>query len=172
MNAPSFLDDLAIQSLSRDTAPEPLRATMKPAEVYPVDCLGGILGAAVNAIHETTKAPLALCCQSVLAAASLAVQAHFDVELPWGEIKPLSLFLLTVAESGERKSGVDDLVLGAAKAQERADMESYQTDAKAHTLATQAWEAAADAARKAAAAGKKGMATAADVKTLLNGLES
>ncbi|MBU6995603.1 YfjI family protein [Ferrovum myxofaciens] len=167
MNAPSFLDDLAIQSLSRETAPEPLRATMKPAEAYPVHQLGRILGDAVNAIHETMKAPLALCCQSVLAAASLAVQTHFDVELPWGEVKPLSLFFLTVGESGERKSGVDDLVLGAAKAQERADMEAYQTAAQGHTLATQAWEAAADAARKAATSGKKGMATADDVKRAL-----
>ena len=103
--------------------PEPLRATLPPAEAYPVEALGDILGGAALALHESVKAPLALCCQSVLAAASLAAQAHYDIVLPWGERKPLSLFLLTVGQSGERKSGIDDVGLGAAKAQERIAMD-------------------------------------------------
>ena len=72
------------------TAPEPLRAPLPPGEAYPVDALGDVLGAAARALHEVVKAPMALCCQSVLAAASLAAQAHFDVQLPWGQRKPLS----------------------------------------------------------------------------------
>lgn len=110
--------------------PEPLLASLPKAESYPVEALGDVLGAAATALHETIKAPLTLCCQSVLASASLAAQAHFDVMLPWGEKKPLSLFLLTVAESGERKSGVDDVVLSASKAQERQDMEVYNDGQK------------------------------------------
>jgi putative DNA primase/helicase len=97
--------------------PEPLRAPIPKAEPYPVEALGDVLGAAAKALHETIKAPLALCCQSVLASASLAAQAYYDVMLPWGDKKPLSLYLLTVAESGERKSDVDDVVLSAAIAQ-------------------------------------------------------
>ncbi len=93
-----------------DAAPEPLRAPLPPAEHYPVEALGNVLGGAARALHESIKAPLALCAQSVLAAASLAAQAHYDVRLPWGQRRPLSLFLLTVGESGERKSAVDDVV--------------------------------------------------------------
>jgi len=144
--------------------PEPLRATLPPAEPYPVDALGDVLGKAAMAIHVSVKAPLALCCQSVLAAASLAAQAHYDIKLPWGERKPLSLFLLTVGASGERKSGVDDLVLGAAKAQERADMEAYAQELAAYETDLAAWSQATDAARKAVTGGKKGTATAADVR--------
>ena len=144
--------------------PEPLRATLPPAEPYPVDALGDVLGGAAKAIHESVKAPLALCCQSVLAAASLAAQAHYDVLLPWGERKPLSLFLLTVGESGERKSGVDDLVLGAAKVQERADMEVYAEDQKQYLAELASWTQATDAARKAVTSGKKGNATAREVQ--------
>ncbi|MEQ1528141.1 MAG: hypothetical protein ABL925_02415, partial [Methylococcales bacterium] len=44
--------------------PEPLRAPLPKAEAYPVDALGDILGKAANALHETIKAPLTLCCQS------------------------------------------------------------------------------------------------------------
>ena len=145
--------------------PEPLRAILLPAEAYPVEALGEILGNAAKAIHESVKAPLALCCQSVLAAASLAVQAHFDIKLPWGERKPLSLFLLTVGESGERKSGVDDLVLGAAKTQERKDMEFYSEDLKQYQSEVASWTQATEAARKSVTRGKKiTMATARDVQ--------
>jgi len=136
-------------------APEPLRAPSPKPEPYPVEALGDVLGSAAMALNETIKAPLTLCCQSVLASASLAAQAHYDVLLPWGEKKPLSLFLLTVAESGERKSGVDDVVLGAAKAQERQDMEAYGIEQKIYEAELSQWKEVADAANKAAAKAAK-----------------
>jgi putative DNA primase/helicase len=105
---------------------DPLRAPIVQAEPYPVEALGDVLGNAAKALQLTVKAPMALCCQAVLASASLAAQSHFDVKLPWGERKPLSLFLLTVALSGERKTSVDKLVLGAAKLQEREDLANYE----------------------------------------------
>lgn len=135
--------------------PEPLRAPIPKAAPYPVEALGDVLGAAATALHETIKAPLTLCCQSVLASASLAAQTHFDVMLPWGEKKPLSLFLLTVAESGARKSGVDDVVLGAAKAQERQEMESYAIEQKSYEAEFAQWKEVADAANKIAAKAAK-----------------
>jgi putative DNA primase/helicase len=144
-------------------APEPLRAMLPPAEGFPVQSLGTVLGGAATALHESVKAPLALCCQSVLAAASFAVQAHANIKMPWGEVKPSTLFFLTVGESGERKSAIDDLVLGAAKAQERADMAIYTEKHKLYEVAAAAHKHAVDAARKAATTGKKGTATQAEV---------
>lgn len=134
--------------------PDPLRAPLAPAAPYPVELLGDVLGAAATALHETIKAPMALCCQSVLASASLAAQTHFDVILPWGGKKPLSLFLLTVAESGERKSGVDDVVLGAAKAQERLAMETYQIEQQHYEGELARWKSVTESANRAVAATK------------------
>jgi hypothetical protein len=65
------------------------------------------LGAAALAINDLTLAPLGMCCNAVLAASALAVQTHVDILLPTGMARPCSLFLLTVGESGERKSDVD-----------------------------------------------------------------
>jgi putative DNA primase/helicase len=144
--------------------PEPLRATLPPAEAYPVEALGDILGGAALALHESVKAPLALCCQSVLAAASLAAQAHYDIVLPWGERKPLSLFLLTVGQSGERKSGIDDLVLGAAKAQERKAMDEYALDMERYESDKASWDQAVDAARKSVTNGRKGTANPSEIR--------
>ncbi len=47
---------------------------------------------------------MAICAQSVQAAATLAVQGHADVELPTGHARPVSGFYVTVAATGDRKS--------------------------------------------------------------------
>jgi len=59
-----------------------------------------------NAATENLRAvqTLAICGQSALAAATLAVQAHADIELPNQQAKPLANYFLTVAASGERKT--------------------------------------------------------------------
>jgi len=136
--------------------PEPLRAPLPAPEPYPVEALGDVLAPAVHALHNSIKAPVELCAQSALAAASYATQAHFDVQAPWGEVRPTSLDLLTVAVSGERKSGVDDLVLGAAKAQERAEMNAYVSAQRDHEAALSAWRSAMDAAKSKAKSKGKG----------------
>ena len=87
--------------------PRPLTRQMPPADVFPVDALGDVLGAAARAIHDRVQAPLAICSQSVLAAAALAVQAHANVELPMGHVRPVSDYFVTVAETGARKSASD-----------------------------------------------------------------
>ena len=54
---------------------------------------------------------LAIAAQSALALASLAVQGHANVETLCGYL-PLSLFCVTIAGSGERKSTVDRCLAG------------------------------------------------------------
>ena len=152
----------------KHATPEPLRAKLPPADPFPVDQLGEVLGGAAQTLHEVVKAPLAMCCQSVLAAASLAAQAHYDVQLPWGGRKPLSLFLLTVGESGERKSAIDDLVLGAAKNREKAEMNAYQADLEQYEADLAAWSKAAELARSAAKGNKKYTPTAADLRSAVD----
>lgn len=83
--------------------PRPLRRPLRPADPYPVTALGGLLSGAANAIQEIAQCPIEICAQSVLAAATLAVQGHADVELP----KPTSNFFMTIAGSGERKTTAD-----------------------------------------------------------------
>lgn len=137
-------------------APEPLRAPLPAPEAYPVAALGELLGAAVVALQETVRAPLALCAQSALAASAYSVQAHFDAQMPWGETKPVSLAMLTVAESGERKSGADNLVLRAAKVQEREEMAAFESEKEASEVALMAWKNANEHARKQASGKARG----------------
>src|SRR6478735_5885412 len=96
---------------SAQEAPLPLFPSMPSSEPYPVDYLGPILSAATGAVARKVQVPLSIAAQSVLATASLAAQAHADVLLPFGQTRPLSLYLVTIAASGDRKSSSDNEAL-------------------------------------------------------------
>ncbi len=100
--------------------PRPLMRELPPADPFPVDALGNVLAPAARAIHDRVRAPLAICGQSVLAAATLAVQGHANVELPTGHAKPLSSYFVSVAATGERKSAVDQEALWPVRKREAA----------------------------------------------------
>lgn len=85
--------------------PEPLMRERPDPKPLPVDHIAP-LPAPVEAIAELTSAPIEIAFQSVMAAVSLAVQHISDTETLAGPA-PLSLFLLTVAASGGRKSSCD-----------------------------------------------------------------
>ena len=76
-------------------------------DAFPFHALGTIMGNAARAIAQDVQAPDSLAGGSVLAAASLAVQSLANVMLPHGQRSPLSVFVITGAGSGDRKSAVD-----------------------------------------------------------------
>ena len=87
---------------------QPLRKVER-SEEYPLDALPSVIRDAVQEVADYVKAPVPLVAASALSAVSTAVQARFSVQRDAALRGPASLFLLTVAESGERKSTVDRL---------------------------------------------------------------
>ncbi|KFL36715.1 hypothetical protein N788_03650 [Arenimonas donghaensis DSM 18148 = HO3-R19] len=140
------------------SAPEPLRRPVPPAEPYPLAELGELLAPAAAAIRRVIQAPDAIIGGSLLAAASLATQAQADVHLD-GRTYPLSLWLLSVAESGERKSAVDAEAMQAAREYEKELAKAYAEAADSHTRDLAEWEARRDGA-KAEARKKSGQGLA------------
>lgn len=136
-----------------EVTPEPPRPPMRelsPADPFPVDALGDVLGAAAQAIHERVQAPIAIGGQSVLGAATLAVQGYADVVLPIGpgQAKPISSFLITVASTGERKSECDKQALWPIRTREKAFRDAHDADLLAYQDDKVAWEKARDHAIK------------------------
>ena len=127
---------------------------------YPVQALGP-LRAAVEAVQATTQAPMAIAAQSALSVASLAVQAHANVETLAGYM-PTSLFCLTIAQSGERKSGCDKLVMSGLREFERDRASDYRTDMAEWTSAQKLWDAQRDRMIKEAAGNNKDKALKAE----------
>jgi hypothetical protein len=157
----------AIVGRAEDVTPEPPRPLMRelpPADPYPVDALGDVLGAAARAIHDRVQAPLAICGQSVLAAAALAGQGHADVVLPVGpgQFRPLSLYLFSVAASGERKTACDGEAMWPVRQREAVLREAYDCDSLRHANDRAAYDRAREAALKAGKGDRETIQTALD----------
>lgn len=120
--------------------PRPLRKAVASAEPFPITSMSKILAGGTQAIHEKVRAPEAICAQSVLAAASLAVQAHADVITPTGQRRPLSQFFLSVAATGERKTSCDDEAMWAIDQHEKHLRTIYDADYLIWKNAHDAWD--------------------------------
>lgn len=107
--------------------PLPLRREIPAGAPFPVDALGAELKAVAVILNQSIQAPMAMCCQSLLAASNLAVQGHADVMID-GRRFPTSEFFLSIGESGERKTAVDRLALAPHREHERSLAARYAHD--------------------------------------------
>ncbi len=124
-----------------DEGPRPLMRETPAGEAFPVDALGEVLGGAVKGIVDIAQCPEALTAGSVLSAAALAAQALADVVFPaTGQAKPLSLYMLTVGSSGERKSASDDFALAPVRQREAELQTQRDIDLTVWKATHRAWE--------------------------------
>ena len=146
--------------------PQPLVRDITKGEAYPVAALGP-LRKAVEAVQGMTLAPVAIPAASALSVASLAVQGFVDVDTLNGP-RPVSLYALTIAASGERKTSCDAPLMAGLRACERAEalaqrdaMQSWQN---AHAL----WKGERDRILADARKGKgeKKVAAEADLRAM------
>ncbi len=149
-----------------DEGPQPLVREIPRGADYPIHALGSLKGA-VEAVQAATQAPVAIAAQSALSVASLAVQSHADVETLAG-FAPASLFCLTVAQSGERKSGCDKLVMAGLREFERDQTASYREEMAEWSIAQKLWSTKRDRLLKEAVGSKaeKALAAQADLDAL------
>jgi Protein of unknown function (DUF3987) len=124
-------------------APEllPLAPPMAPARPYPVDALGPVLAGAAASVAAKCQCSPTLAAQAVLAVASLASQRLADVRMPYGQTRPLSLFQVTIAASGDRKSTADNEALRPVREHEKNLKQGYQTAHEDWRISQAAWAA-------------------------------
>jgi len=120
--------------------PQPLTAKIE-AEPYPIDALPDTIRAAVGEVGGFVKAPVPLVASSAIAALSLAIQAHYDVERASKLHSPVSTFTLVIAESGERKSTCDGFFTKAIRDYESAQVEAAKPFVKDYNASIESWEA-------------------------------
>lgn len=145
MSAPFSIKALAHDAVAEAFStpePQPLFRLPRAATPYPTEALIPALSNMVRAVQQITQAPMALCAQTVLAPVALATQAHADVQLPTGEITPLSLYLMTIADSGERKSACDNLAQRGIEARQRVLSEIYRQESEEWRIDEEAWDKA------------------------------
>lgn len=118
-----------------DDAPLPLFPPAPAPAEYPSDALG-VLRPVAEAIARKIQTPIALAGQSVL-----AVQGHCDVLLPFGQRRPVSLYLVSVCGSGDRKTSGDNEAARAVATHEKNLREKYRDDVADWKIASAAWHA-------------------------------
>jgi hypothetical protein len=104
---------------------EPLSPPENGEADFPLDGLGELLGGAARAIADGVQLPPAIAAQSVLASAAMAAQQFANMQIN-GRISPLSLFCLTVAESGDRKSSADKIATAPLDEWQRTLIEQHR----------------------------------------------
>ncbi|MFC0246609.1 YfjI family protein [Falsochrobactrum ovis] len=115
-----------------------VREIAAPSE-YPQHALSGLLKA-VLAVQGATQAPLAISAQSALTISSLALQGFANVEKLRGDC-PISLYGLTIAQSGERKTSVDSYFMQGIRDHEQEQADEQRTALNQWKIEHDIWEA-------------------------------
>ncbi|MBK5970905.1 MULTISPECIES: DUF3987 domain-containing protein [Thiorhodovibrio] len=123
-----------LESLHNITEPEP----------YPLDALPERVRAAVAEVQGFVKAPLPLVATSALSVLSVATQGHVDVARAEKLKGPSSLFMLAIADSGERKSTVDGFFTAAIREYEAKQHEAMKSELEDYRAAMKKWQAECD----------------------------
>jgi putative DNA primase/helicase len=111
------------------------------AQEYPIDSLPDAVRCAVQEVADFVKAPIPLIAAAALSALSLAIQAHTDVQRAEKLHGPCGLFMLAIADSGERKSTCDGFFTRAIKDYEAREQEAAKPFITAYKSEHAAWEA-------------------------------
>ena len=128
--------------VAREDWPDPAPLTdVAIPEKYPLDAFPDIVKAAIEEVVAFVKAPVPLVASSALGAVSLAVQSHVDVQRAAKLTGPVGLFLLTIAESGERKSTCDKLFTKAIINYQQEQHENAKASLQKHRADHASWSA-------------------------------
>ncbi|MCC7280082.1 MAG: DUF3987 domain-containing protein [Chromatiaceae bacterium] len=150
----------------------PPQAIVSKFEVapYPSDALPPGLRAAVDEVVSFVQAPYAMCAASALAALAMAGQGLLDVRRAPRLVGPVSLFILVIGTSGERKTAVDAAFQRPLRAWELEQRQTLAGALRDHKAELAAWNAELagiqDAIRAAAKSAKPTGELKAYLKTL------
>lgn len=120
-----------------------MRNEMKKSNLVrdiPIFIPAPLIAAAVDEVESNIKAPRPMVMMGALAAASLACQGLIDVVKPNGQKSPVSLMLLTVSDSGDRKSTSEAVFMKAIREYERQKYDEYREAVNIWNLKVAVWE--------------------------------
>lgn len=128
MNAVTLLEQRArveLESVSADPKPIPFDSEPLPT-AWPDDCLPDGMREAAQAIAEHVAAPIALAGMAILAGVAHIAMRLGDAQHPKTGAMPCSLYVLTQAKSGDRKSECFRLATSPVSKHERERREAHK----------------------------------------------
>lgn len=106
---------------------------------FPLSAIPSLLREAIKDVNNFTQAPIPIIVSSSISAMSLACQSLIDVRVNENVISPVSLFLLVLANSGERKTSVDRKMLKPFYQHDADTLRQARLKEKAHDISQIIW---------------------------------
>lgn len=125
---------------------KPLRL---PLPAFPVWVLPEELQKIIRYVQQETQASADLIASSLLGGMALSCQDLYDVSPKAGLRIPMSLYQVVLAESGERKSTVDKMLMKPVRDLEGVLETQYQEDKQRYNIAMRLWQSEQKALEKA-----------------------
>jgi len=151
--------------------PQPLTVKAKP-EPYPLDALPGTIQDAVAEVATFVQAPLPLVASSALTAMSIVSQALADVQRDEILTSPVGVFLLGIADSGERKTQADKMFSKPIQDYQDEQAEEGKITWAKYKAEFEAWEAKRGGIKDKIRQLAKGNQLTADLEARLHDLEN
>ena len=129
-----------LEAVSPWAQPEPLASEVE-TYTYPTTALPETILRAIKEVQQFVQAPIPLVAASALSALSVAIQAYVDVQRGDKLVGPTGLFMLTIADSGERKTSCDNYFLEAIKEYETKQLEDAKPLIQEYLAESHSWEA-------------------------------
>lgn len=98
-----------------------------------------LINAVLDEVERNEKAPRPLLMFGLLTALSVSIQGLFDVRKPTGQCVPMCLLLLTVAESGERKSSTAEKFLAPIRSFQKKQESVWQEQVSEWKVKEKIW---------------------------------
>jgi putative DNA primase/helicase len=150
--------------------PLPLMPYERP-DAYPIDALPHLIGDAINEITAFVQCSPALTSLAALGAISTVAAGLVDVRRTDKLIGPTGLYFLAVADSGERKTTVDDFFTKAIRVWEKEQEENAKPGLQRYNAALAAWTAKRDGLINAIREGSKRRRGTSELEGELSDLE-
>lgn len=103
-------------------------------EFFPMVSKSSLITSAFQEAKAITQAPDPMVYLASISSVSIALQGLINVELPIGKVCPVSLSTLIIAESGERKSTVENIFTKGIKSFEKETIKTYQKKLNKYNL--------------------------------------
>ncbi|RCS28604.1 DUF3987 domain-containing protein [Rhodanobacter denitrificans] len=108
---------------------------------FPIQALYNSIRLALEEVRTNLQAPVGLIAGAFWTALSICAEADNDVLQPTGQISPCALYVGTIADSGERKTAVDKIVLAALYARDAKQAAEYKKALVDYQADMRYWEA-------------------------------
>lgn len=107
---------------------------------FPLNAFPSLIRDIICDVHECTQAPVPLIASSVISAMSLSCQGLINVRVNQMAPFPVSLFLLVIANSGERKTTVDKIVMKPFYQYDTNSLKEFEQKKTDYSLEMQIWK--------------------------------